>query len=67
MATVSELSIGAKTINNANVSIYDDSDGLSMLSLGYFQDTSVVLDFVNNLFWVKNNKSQTRIPLSSPG
>ena len=53
MATVSELSIGAKKINNANVSIYDDSDGLSMFSLGYFQDTAVVLDFVNKLFWIK--------------
>ena len=55
MATVSELSIGEKTINNANVSIYDDQDGLSMLSLGYFQDTSVVLDFVNKLFWFKKH------------
>ncbi len=53
MAKVSELSIGEKIIKNADVLIYDDPKSLSMISLGYFQDTIVVLDFVNNLMWIK--------------
>ncbi len=52
-ATVSEISIGGKKLKNADVIIYDDPKGLSVISLGYFQDTIVVLDFVNNLFWIK--------------
>jgi predicted DNA-binding protein (MmcQ/YjbR family) len=53
-ATVSELSIGEKKIKNAKVVISDDADSLSMFSLGYFQDTTVVLDFVKNLLWIKS-------------
>ncbi len=58
-ATVSELSIGEKTIKNAEINISEFPEGsefsesLSMITLGYFQDTIVVLDFVNNLFWIK--------------
>jgi len=52
-STVSKISIGEKTIKNADVNIFDEPDRLSIFSLGYFQDTVVVLDFVNNLFWVK--------------
>ncbi len=52
-ATVSELSIGGKTLKNAEIIIKDDPKSLSMFSLGYFQDTIVVLDFVNNLMWIK--------------
>ena len=50
---ISEISIGEKTIKNADINIFDEPNELSMLSLGYFQDTIVVLDFVNNLFWIK--------------
>jgi hypothetical protein len=52
-ATVSEISIGEKIIKNANMLIYNDPQGLSMFNLGYFQDTVVVLDFVNKLMWIK--------------
>ena len=52
-ATVSKLSIGEKKLKNVDVLIEDEQDKLSMLSLGYFQDTTVVLDFVNNLLWIK--------------
>jgi hypothetical protein len=51
--TLSEISIGEKTIKNADVYIFDEPERLSMLSLGYFQDNAVVLDFVNNLLWIK--------------
>ena len=55
-AIVSKLSIGGKTYKNAEVLIKDEKDmtgKLSMFSLGYFQNTTVVLDFVNNLMWIK--------------
>ena len=52
-AIVSELSLGDKTIKNAEILIYDNKENLNLLSLDYFQDTVVVLDFVNNLFWIK--------------
>ena len=55
-ATISSLSIGEKTLKNAKVHISDDPNGYSVLGLDYFQDTSVVLDFVNNLFWIKKTK-----------
>ena len=53
-ATVSELTIGEKTLKDVEIVIREDPKKLSMLSLGYFQDTVVVLDFVNNLMWIKN-------------
>ncbi len=53
-ATVSELSIGEKKLKNVDVNISDESEKLSMFSLGYYQDTVVVLDFVNKLFWIKS-------------
>ena len=54
-ATISELIIAGKTFKNADVLIKtDDTNRLSMLSLGYFQDTTVVLDFVNNLLWIRS-------------
>lgn len=53
-ATVSELSIGEKKLKNVDVNISNVPEKLSMFSLGYFQDTIVVLDFVNNLLWIKS-------------
>jgi len=53
-ATISELSIGEKKLKNVDVHIVDSEDKLSILSLDYYQDTSIVLDFVNNLFWIKS-------------
>ena len=52
-ATISELTIGEKKIKSAEVIIFNEKDQQSILSLGYFQDTVIVLDYVNNLFWVK--------------
>ena len=54
IATVAELSLGPKTIANAEVLIPDDPERLSLVSLGYFQDTVVVLDFVNKLMWIRS-------------
>ena len=53
IAKVSELSMGEKKLKNTQILIREDSKDLSMLSLDYFQDTVVVLDFVNNLLWIK--------------
>ena len=55
-ATISRLSIGEKTLKNAKVNISDDPNGYSVIGLDYFQDTSVVLDYVKNLFWIKKTK-----------
>lgn len=52
-AKVSSLSIGEKTLKNTKIDISDDPNGYSVMGLDYFQDTTVVLDFVNNLLWVK--------------
>jgi hypothetical protein len=52
-ATVAKISIGEKTIKNADVNIFDELNKMSIFSLGYFQDTVVVLDYVNHLFWIK--------------
>ena len=52
-ATVSEISVGEKIIKNADITIDDVPDNLSILGLGYFQDTVVVLDYVNKLMWIK--------------
>ena len=53
-ATVSELAVGEKTLTDVDVYISDDPEYLSMISLGYFQDTVVVLDFVNKLMWIRS-------------
>jgi hypothetical protein len=52
-ATISKISIGAKTIKNADINVCEEPNQLSIFSLGYFQDTIIVLDFVNHLFWIK--------------
>jgi hypothetical protein len=52
-ARVSEISVAERTFKNADVLIFEKPKEISLLSLGYFQDTVVVLDFVNNLFWIK--------------
>ncbi len=52
-ATLSEISIGPKILKNADVIIDENPEHLSVISLGYFQDTVVVLDYVNNLMWIR--------------
>ena len=54
IANVSELSIAGKTLKKTQIQISEASEYQSMFSLGYFQDTMVVLDFVNNLLWIKS-------------
>ncbi len=56
---VGELAMGKVKIRNAKIFVFpndspllDKSEG--MLGVRYFQDTVVVLDFENNLVWVKN-------------
>ncbi|MBN2590294.1 MAG: hypothetical protein JXA96_10565 [Sedimentisphaerales bacterium] len=55
-ATISEISIGDKKLRNVDVIIDNEPEGYSIFSLGYFQDTTVVLDYVNKLFWIKKAK-----------
>ena len=55
-ATISKLTIGEKKFKNAKVQISNKKSELSVLSLGYFQDTTVVLDFVNSLLWIKEKE-----------
>ena len=52
-ATVSEILVGEKILKDTDVLISDDPEHLSVISLGYFQDTIVVLDYVNNLMWIR--------------
>jgi len=52
-AAVSQITVGETTIKNVEIKISEDPEDLSVLSLGYFQDTSFVLDFINNLMWIK--------------
>jgi hypothetical protein len=52
-ARISKLSVGERTLRDVKVSISDDPGGFSIMSLGYFQDTVVVLDYVNHLFWIR--------------
>ena len=58
IAAISEFSIGEKKLKNTKIIIKENPNELSMLSLGYFQDTSVVLDFVNNLLWIKKQNKR---------
>ncbi len=52
-AAVSQISIGDKILKNAEIVISEDPNSLSKFSLDYFQDTVVVLDFVNRRMWIK--------------
>ena len=54
---VEELIIGERRITSAPISISNNDSFLGtdhfMLGMGCFKDTVIVLDFENNLFWVK--------------
>jgi hypothetical protein len=52
-ARISKLAVGEKVLGDVEVHISDDSGAYSVMSLGYFQDTTVVLDYVNHLFWIR--------------
>ena len=52
-ATISELLIGNVYHRDARVVISDREH--SMVSLNYFNETQVVLDFTGNRFWIRDN------------
>lgn len=59
-ATVRRLQLGDSTIRNAEITIMPEgnhwiSQGIGYISMAYFRDTVVVLDFENNLFWVRDS------------
>ena len=54
IATVSNMSIGETVLSEAEILIPDDPESTSLISLSYFQDTVVVLDFVNKLLWIRS-------------
>lgn len=58
-AVIPEIRVGDRTLKNAQISIFPDDSPLveqcpGLLGMQYFQDTVMVLDFQQNLMWVKN-------------
>jgi hypothetical protein len=60
-AVIPTLEVGNRTVSNAELSVFpsdspivEDCEGL--LGMQYFQDTIMVLDFENELMWVKNSQ-----------
>jgi hypothetical protein len=54
--TVSELSLGDKSVKEASISILDNStfkESFILIGMGYFKDTIVVMDFEHGLLWVR--------------
>lgn len=67
-AIVPKLEIGSNIVESAEVSIFPDDNPLleedsGLLGMQYFKNTIFVLDFENNLLWLKNTGS--RLNLSS--
>jgi predicted aspartyl protease len=62
-AIIPKLEIGTNIVEDAEVSIFPDDSPLleedsGLLGMQYFQNTVLVLDFENNLLWLKNTKSR---------
>jgi len=60
---IGELQVGDRTVKNAKISIFPNDSPLvsncqGLLGMQYFRDTVMVLDFENNLMWIKNPQSQ---------
>ena len=56
---IGELKIGNRTVRNAQISVFPNdsplvSDYQGLLGMQYFQDTVIVLDFEEQLLWIKN-------------
>ena len=54
--TVSEFSIGDKSMTDASILILDDSvfkESFILIGMDYFKNTVVVIDFEHNLLWVR--------------
>ena len=55
-----ELEIGNRKVKNAMISVFPEDSPIvdqcqGMLGMQYFQDTVMVLDFEQNLMWIKNS------------
>ena len=57
ITTVRELGIGERVVSNATIPVLSDESrkgpDFFLLGMGYFKDTTIVLDFENNLLWIK--------------
>jgi hypothetical protein len=54
--TVSEFSIGDKSMTDASILVLDDSifkESFILIGMDYFKDTIVVIDFERGLLWVR--------------
>ncbi len=56
---IREIEMGKNTVRNAKVSIFPNDSPLlteceGLLGMQYFQNTVLVLDFENNIMWIKN-------------
>jgi len=56
---VPELEVGNRTVRNAKISVFPDDSPIvdqcsGMLGMQYFADTVMVLDFEQDLMWLKN-------------
>lgn len=55
--TVGELGIGERVVSNATVAVLSNGSkkgpDFFLLGMGYFKDTAIVLDFENNLLWIR--------------
>jgi hypothetical protein len=58
---VDKLTLCEKSISNATIYVMNNNskfgENFSLLGMGYFTDTTVVLDFGRKLFWVRNPQS----------
>ena len=58
---VEKLTLGEKSITNATIYVISNNsnfgENFSLLGMGYFTETIVVLDFGRKLFWVRNPQS----------
>ena len=59
---ISEIQIGGNPIRNAKISIFSNDCSLlteceGLLGMQYFQNTVLVLDFENNIMWIKKMQS----------
>lgn len=59
-ARIKKLQVGERIVRNAEIGIRPaDSDlpaleGDGLMGMGFFQDTTIVLDFERNILWVRN-------------
>ena len=59
---IRELQLGSRTIKKAKISVFPNDSPLleecqGMIGMDCFRDTVIVLDFENEIMWVKNTQS----------